>query len=303
VSLKPECHRSADPPDDVVMILCVGPAEKYCSRICCTTALKNALKLKKLRPEARVTVLYRDIRTYGFRERLYNQAREEGVVFLRYDDRHRPQVELMSDAQGSAPEAGGRLQVRAWDPTMEEWLTLTPDVLMLSNPIVPADASKELATALKVSRDLDGFFLEAHVKLRPVDFATEGVYLAGLAHYPKFIGETVVQAQAAAARAATILSQDRLSVGGVVAEVDAARCTACLTCVRVCPYGVPCINKGLLGVGGITGAAEIEVAECRGCGICVAECPARAIRLMHYTDEQLEVKIGALLELPRTVPA
>jgi heterodisulfide reductase subunit A-like polyferredoxin len=285
------------------MILCVGPAERYCSRICCTTALKNALKLRELNPNARVTVLYRDIRTYGFKERLYTEAREKGIVFLRYDERHKPQVEQEAGGAEGLPEGSERLLVRAWDPTMGEWLTLAPDLLMLSNPIVPADAARELATALKVSRDLDGFFLEAHVKLRPVDFTTEGIYLAGLAHYPKFIGEAVAQARAAAARAATILSRDRLSVGGVVAQVDAAKCTACLTCVRVCPYGVPRIDQELVGVGGIAGAAEIEVAQCRGCGICVAECPARAIQLMHYTDEQMEEKIGALFELPQLLPA
>ena len=278
---------------NVVMILCVGPAEKYCSRICCTTALKNALKLKELNPEARVTVLYRDIRTYGFKERLYTEAREKGVFFTRYDDEHRPQVEVVD----------GRLQVRAWESTFGRWMTLSPDLLVLSNPMVPAEGAKELATTLKVSRDLDGFFLEAHVKLRPVDFASEGIYLAGAAHYPKFIGEAVVQAQAAAARAATILSRDTLSVGGIVAQVDAAKCTACLTCVRVCPYGVPRINHQLRGVGGIVGAAEIGVAECQGCGICVAACPARAIQLMHYTDEQMEAKIGALLELRELMPA
>jgi heterodisulfide reductase subunit A-like polyferredoxin len=278
--------------DDVVMILCVGPAEKYCGRICCTTALKNALRLKELNPDARVTILYRDIRAYGFRERLYTEARRKGVLFSRYDDQHRPEAQIVD----------GRLQVRAWEPTFGAWITISPDILMLSNPTVPSEGSKELATALKVSRDLDGFFLEAHVKLRPVDFATDGIYLAGAAHYPKFIGESVAQAQAAAARASTILCQDTLSVGGVVAEVDVAKCTACLTCVRVCPYHVPRINHELTGVGGIIGAAEIEVAECQGCGICVAECPARAIRLDHYTDEQMEVKIGALLELPALVP-
>jgi heterodisulfide reductase subunit A len=296
-------YQPANPPDNIVMILCVGPAEKYCSRICCTTALKNALKLKELNPDARITVLYRDIRTYGFKERLYTEAREKGVLFMRYDDEHKPQVELVTRNTQHATRDQQELQVRAWEPTFGEWIILTPDLLMLSNPVVPAEGAKELATALKVSRDLDGFFLEAHVKLRPVDFATEGIYLAGLAHYPKFIGEAVVQAQAAAARAATILSKDTLSVGGAVAQVDAAKCTACLTCVRVCPYGIPRISRDLVGVGGIVGAAEIEVAQCRGCGICVAECPARAIQLMHYTDEQMEAKIGVLLELPQLVPA
>jgi len=291
------------PPQEVVMILCVGPAEKYCSRICCTTALKQAIKLKELNPDARITVLYRDIRTYGFKERLYTEAREKGVLFMRYDDEHRPQVELVTRNTQHETRNGQELRVRAWEPTFGRWMEFHPDLLVLSNPVVPSEGAKELATLLKVSRDLDGFFLEAHVKLRPVDFATDGIYLAGLAHYPKFIGEAVVQARAAAARAATILSRDTLSVGGIVAQVDASKCTACLTCVRVCPYGVPRINHELKGVGGIAGAAEIEVAQCRGCGICVAECPDKAIQLMHYTDVEMEAKIGALLELPEPVPA
>jgi len=297
-------------PSSVVMILCVGPAEKYCSRICCTTALKNALKLKELNPDARITVLFKDIRTYGFKERLYTEARKRGMLFLRYDDEHRPQVELVTrNTQHAtrnthhASRNGQELRVRAWEPTFGQWVELWPDLLVLSNPVVPSEGARELATALKVSRDLDGFFLEAHVKLRPVDFATDGIYLAGLAHYPKFINEAVVQARAAAARAATILSKDVLSVGGIVAQVDASKCTACLTCVRVCPYDIPRINHELRGVGGIAGAAEIEVAECRGCGLCVAECPAKAIQLKHYTDAQIEVKIGALLQPAELVPA
>ena len=274
------------PPQDVVMILCVGPAEKYCSRICCTTALKNALKLKELNPDARITVLFKDIRTYGFKERLYTEAREKGVLFLRYDDEHRPGVEA----------AGEKLQVRAWEPTFGEWITLTPELLVLSNPVVPSEGARELATALKVPLDLDGFFLEAHVKLRPVDFASDGIYLAGLAHYPKLIGEAVVQAQAAAARAATILSQRELHVGGVVAAVEAEKCTGCLTCVRVCPFNVPYIDSVTVGAGGILGAAEIPPVACQGCGVCAAECPAKAIRLMHYTDTQVVAKVEALFE-------
>jgi heterodisulfide reductase subunit A-like polyferredoxin len=161
---------------------------------------------------------------------------------------------------------------------------------------MPSEGAEELAAALKVPRDLDGFFLEAHVKLRPVDFATEGIYLAGLAHYPKFINEAVVQARAAAARAATILSQKELHVGGVVATVKAEKCTGCLTCVRICPYDVPHINPTKVGAGRIMGVAEIEAAACQGCGICPAECPAKAIQLQHYRDEQVLAKEVALFE-------
>ena len=141
----------------------------------------------------------------------------------------------------------------------------------------------------------DGFFLEAHVKLRPVDFATEGLYMAGLAHYPKLIEESIIQAKAAASRASIILSKDSLEAGGSVSVVNQADCTGCLTCVRVCPFDVPVIQKDALGAGGILGAAYIEPAVCQGCGICVAECPARAIDLMYYTESQLKAKVTALL--------
>jgi len=149
----------------------------------------------------------------------------------------------------------------------------------------------------KASTDTDGFFLEAHVKLRPVDSATDGVFITGMAHYPKLLDESLVQAQAAAARAARILSQEYLIAGGRVACVNPALCTGCLTCVRVCPFGVPKIQANLTGVGGIVGAAFIEAAICQGCGSCVAECPARAIQLMHYTDAQMIAKVGALVEM------
>jgi heterodisulfide reductase subunit A-like polyferredoxin len=149
---------------------------------------------------------------------------------------------------------------------------------------------------LKFSCTLEGFFLEAHVKLQPVDFPAEGIFLAGTAHYPKLLDETIAQAGAAAARAAGILSKDTLEVGGVVAVVDSAKCTACLTCVRICPFGAASINPDLVGVGGILGAAEITAAACRGCGLCPAECPAKAIQLQHFTDEQVLAKESALFE-------
>ncbi len=175
-------------------------------------------------------------------------------------------------------------------------MLLQPDLLVLSTPVVPSPGAKELGSRLKVPVDMDGFFLEAHVKLRPVDFASSGIFMAGLAHYPKLLDETIVQAQAAAARAANILSKDTLDVGGMVAQVNAGDCVGCLTCVRVCPFGVPQISVDLNGVGGIVGAANINAAQCQGCGTCAAECPANAIQLMHYQDAQLDVKVAALLE-------
>ncbi|MGC8944882.1 MAG: FAD-dependent oxidoreductase [Anaerolineae bacterium] len=276
-----------DLPDSVVMIQCVGPAERYCSRICCTTALKNALMLKRHKPQARVTVIYRDIRTFGFKERTYQEARRAGVIFIRYDFDRKPEVKI----------ADSRLQVRVWEPVLGEELVLEPDLVVLSMPVVPSPGARELAARLKLPVDLDGFFLEAHVKLRPVDFATDGFFLAGMAHYPKFLGEAIAQAQAAAARAATVLGRDYLEVGGVVAQVDAEKCVGCLTCVRICPYRVPHIRADLVGVGGIVGAAYIEPAQCHGCGVCVGECPAKAIQLLHYRDVEMEAKIEALEEL------
>jgi heterodisulfide reductase subunit A-like polyferredoxin len=282
----------------VVMILCVGPAERYCSRVCCTTAIKNVLALKRLNPQAQVTVIYHDVRTYGFKERLYQEARRQGAVFVQYDFDRKPQVRVSSDGVSGSGlgEPGTYLEVAVWEPTLGEELVLHPDLLVLSMPVVPPERTDELATRLKVPVDMDGFFLEAHVKLRPVDFSSDGLFVAGMAHYPKFLDETIVQAQAAAARAMTILSRDVLEVGGVVAQVDVEKCVACLTCVRICPYHVPQIQVDFSGVGGIVGAAYIEPAQCHGCGICAAECPAKAIQLLHYRDTQVEAEIAAIFE-------
>jgi heterodisulfide reductase subunit A-like polyferredoxin len=181
-------------------------------------------------------------------------------------------------------------------------MQLDLDLLVLSMPVIPRPDAHQLATLFKVSTDADGFFLEAHVKLRPVDFASDGVFMAGMAHYPKLLEESLIQAQAAAARAGRVLSRDSLSAGGRVAAVDPALCTGCLTCVRICPFGVPKIQADLTGIGGIIGAAYIEPAVCQGCGSCVAECPARAIQLMHYTDAQLHAKTQALFQ-PQTETA
>ncbi|GAB4558105.1 MAG: FAD-dependent oxidoreductase [Anaerolineae bacterium] len=269
----------------VAMILCVGPAEQYCARICCTVALKNALILKRLRPSVDVTVIFRELRSYGFKERLYTEARRAGIRFIRYDFDRKPQVSV----DDSVPS------IRVWDGALGRDLELHPDLLVLSMPVVPADGAHELSTRFRVPLDLNGFFLEAHVKLRPVDFSTDGLFMAGMAHYPKLLDEAIIQAKAAAARAATILAQDELVTGGRVAVVDPARCAACLTCVRTCPYEAPRITSTLTGVGGVVGAAQIETALCRGCGLCVAACPARAIQLMHYTDAQVLAKVDALL--------
>jgi len=272
-------------PGEVAMLLCVGPASRFCGRTCCATALKNALTLKRLNPEARVTVLYKDIRTYGFKERLYTEARRAGVIFLRYEDECPPEVR----------QVGDRMEIAVRDLTLGGEIRLHPDLLMLSNPIVPPEAAREFASLFKVPVDSDGFLLEAHVKLRPVDFASDGLFMAGLAHYPKFVDEVIVQAQAAAARAGRLLSRESLTAGGIVAEVDPQKCVGCLTCVRICPFDVPKVLGEHVGVGGIVGTAYIEPTVCQGCGNCVAECPAKAIHLAHYDDNQIMVKLDALL--------
>jgi len=264
---------------EVVMIQCVGSRnEKHpsCSRTCCATAVKNALKLKKLNPAMNIRILYRDIRTYGFLETYYAQARREGIIFVRYDPEESPEVK----------KEGETLLISFEDKILKERMTLKPDLIVLSSASIPRE-NKELANLLKVPRTAEGFFLEAHMKLRPVDFASDGIYVAGSAHAPKLISESISQAYAAAARACTILSKDHLMVGGIVGVVDGERCAACLTCVRVCPYEVPVVN--------VRGEAEIDIIQCKGCGTCAAECPARAIDLMHFTTGQLEAKVGALV--------
>jgi heterodisulfide reductase subunit A-like polyferredoxin len=264
------------------MILCVGPAETFCARTCCTTAIKDAILLKELKPSAEITILYKDIRTYGFKERLYTEARRRGVRFRRYDEGERPKFSV----------DWGAVRIDYRDAGSGKTETLRPELLVLAEPLVPQEGSRDLATRLKVPLDADGFFLEAHVKLRPVDFQTAGLYLAGAAHYPKFLSEAIAQAQAAAARAATVLARSTIRSEGVVARVDPERCAGCLTCVRVCPYEVPKMKGDLIGAGGIAGAAYVEPATCHGCGVCAGECPAKAIQLAHYTDEQ----VGAVVE-------
>jgi len=263
----------------IVMIQCVGSRNEdrpNCSRTCCATAVKNALKIKELNPDAEITVLYRDVRTYGLAEPYYAKARELGVLFARYVPEEKPEVK--SDGQ--------KLTVSYLDKVVRERMEISPDILVLSAATIPRD-NEELAKRLKLPRTQEGFFLEAHMKLRPVDFASDGMYLAGTAHGPKLITETLSQASAAAARACTILSKEKMMVGGIVAMVDGERCAACLTCVRVCPFDVPVIN--------IKGEAEIDLAKCKGCGTCVAECPANAIELMHFRDPQLWEKAKALV--------
>jgi heterodisulfide reductase subunit A-like polyferredoxin len=184
--------------------------------------------------------------------------------------------------------ADGRLEVRAWEQVFQREMVLVPELVALSMAIVPSDGTKELAKILNVPLSAEGFFQEAHLKMRPMDFMEEGIFMAGMAHYPKFIEESIINAQATAARAITLLSKEPLYYGGPIAEVDQTKCVGCLTCVRTCPFQIPKIKSALAGVGGIVGAAYIEPALCQGCGTCTAECPAKAIQLMAHRDVQLQ---------------
>ncbi len=265
--------------DHVVMIQCVRSPEMpdYCSRICCMNSIKNAIRIKLLNPNCRVTILYKDIITYGFREAYYTEARRRGVVFIRYDDESVPTVE----------EVDGRLRVHVREPVLGETLTFEPDFLVLNTAIAPSPGTAELARVLDVPLSREGFFMEAHLKMRPMDFMEEGIFVAGMAHYPKFLEEVIAHAQAAAGRAITILAKQPLYIGGNVAVVDQSKCVGCLTCVRTCPFGIPKIQPDRPGVGGIIGAAYIDPALCHGCGTCTGECPAKAIQLVAYTDDQI----------------
>ncbi|MFL7891555.1 MAG: FAD-dependent oxidoreductase [Anaerolineales bacterium] len=283
------------PIESVVMVQCVGPAEKYCSRLCCTTALKNALKIKEKNPDSQVSIIYKDIRTYGFKEKIYTQARKAGVVFIHYEFDRKPEVLFPGDSSGANDDQA--LRVKVWEPVLGREIEIEADYLVLSTPVVPSAGTQDLASQLKLSLDMDGFFLEAHVKLRPVDFAADGIFMAGMAHYPKFLDETITQAQAAASRSAGILSQETIQTNARVAVVDPQACVGCLTCVRICPYDVPKVTGNFTGVGNIVGAAYIEPAVCHGCGSCVAECPARAIQLLHYKDLQTIAKMDAMFEV------
>ncbi len=262
----------------VVMIQCIGSRNEkvpYCSRVCCSNAVKNAIDIKKQSPSTDVYVLHKDIRTYGFREDLYREAGELGVSFLRFPE----------DAMPTVGNNAGQLEVTSFDTVLKEDVMIKPDLLVLSVGVRPNEGNEALAMMLKVPLSKDRFFLEAHMKLRPVDFATEGVFLCGLAHSPRFIDETISQALGAAARATMVISKDEIEVEGITATVNANRCTGCELCIQVCPFGA--IDK-------IDNKAKVNEALCKGCGTCNAVCKSGAIQQKGFQDEQLIEAIDAL---------
>jgi heterodisulfide reductase subunit A len=273
----------------VVMVQCVEsrqPDRPYCSRICCGEAIKNALRLKEANPDTQVFILYRDIRTYGFNEEFYQEARERGVIFVRYDPSEKPRVVTQSSAGGDS------LFVRLPDPAAGSDLVIDADLLVLSVAVEPPPGNSALAQMLKIPLNDDGFFLEAHAKLRPVDFATEGVFLCGLAHAPKYIDEHIAQANAAAARASTVLNRDFIEAEGTIPTVDTARCTACGLCETICAYKA--VQVVVVDERRGTMAAQVNQALCKGCGACAAGCRSGALDLQGFTDAQVVAAITAL---------
>jgi heterodisulfide reductase subunit A len=272
-------------PRNVVMIQCVGAREdkeggrNYCSRICCAVAVKNALQIKELLPETEISILYRDMQTYGkdFEEH-YRDAREKFVQFMRYEAENPPEVFTSPD---------GRLGVRVQDILINATVELEADLLVLSTPLVQGEETKELSKNLRVPLGADGFFFEAHVKLRPVDFATDGIFVCGTAHSPKTVGESIAQAYAAASRAGIPMAVKRVRTEAITAFVDEGRCTGCGTCIRLCPYSA--IQKDEMGV------ARVNDVLCKGCGVCAASCPEKAINMRHFSDAQVLAEATAAL--------
>ena len=256
-------------------------------RICCASAVKNALKIKEKYPDAGVYVLYRDMRTFGFLEGYYTKARQQGIVFAIYDPERKPEL---------IESKNGNLTVRYFDSTMQENIEIDSDYVVLSTPVTPRPENKELASLLKVPLDQNKFFLEAHIKLRPVDFATDGIFLCGLAHYPKSIKDSIAQAGAAAAKAGTILSKKFIETEGAISVVNEAKCIGCGTCVTVCPYNAPALEEVTVTVEEITyktKKSRINPAACKGCGSCAAACPAGAITAQHFSSKEIGEVIDA----------
>ena len=264
-----------------VMIQCVGSRDEerpYCSRICCIQAISNALKIKEINEDAEVYVLYRDIRTYGFKEKYYTKARQKGVKFIRFNENKKPEVSSLN----------GKLFVSVFDEILNLPLKIQADYLILSTGIVANEDAKEISQLCKFPITKEGFFLEAHMKLRPVDFATDGIFLAGLAHFPKTLDETIVQAQAASGRAGIILSKDYIESEPYIAVINEEKCSGCHVCIGLCPYNAISFDEEKK-------VARINEALCKGCGVCVGACPSKAITQKSFKDEQIFEEIKEIL--------
>ncbi len=267
-----------------LFIQCVGSRIKerpYCSKVCCTHSLKNALALKQLNPDMDVFILYRDMRSYGLREDLYRDARSQGIHIIRYDDQKNLNAEIDK----------GDLSITFTDSSIRREMEVRPDLLILASAIVMPDKNP-LGQLYKVSLNDDRFFMEAHVKLRPVDCATDGVFICGLAHAPKPVDEAIAQAQAAATRAVTLLAKKTLQMNGTVAETNPMDCSSCGTCISICPYSAPSFVKE----GRFAGKAQINPVLCKGCGLCVASCRSGAIHLKGFDNDQIFAQIFSIKE-------
>ncbi|MGW8194338.1 MAG: CoB--CoM heterodisulfide reductase iron-sulfur subunit A family protein, partial [Desulforhopalus sp.] len=265
-----------------VMIQCVGSREEpnnYCSRICCQDALKNSIAIKKKAPDAQVVVIYRDMRAYGLKEDYYRKARDLGVLFFLFTPDAKPEVAVTGD----------KIRVTLENKVLGKEMAIDADYLVLSTGLRPQPDGDEFAKRFKLTCNIDGFLLEAHVKLRPVDFPSEGFFLAGVAHAPKNLEETISQSLAAAGRAGALLSKDSLTVSGVIAKHNRDICMSCLACVRRCPFGAPFID--------VDGRVSHNEIKCTGCGICAGVCPAKAYQINYFRDDQLRAMIDSVTEI------
>jgi heterodisulfide reductase subunit A2 len=273
--------------ESIVFIQCVGSRDEkrpYCSRVCCAASISQAISIKESNPDTDVFILYRDIRTYGERELLFKKARKIGVVFVRYSLNNKPRV----------TEIENGLQIDVFDPVLQKSLEIKADLLNLATAIEPADNNK-ISEFYKIPLNTENFFMEAHAKLRPVDFANDGIFLCGLAHYPKALEESISQAMAAASRATTILAKDSVQISPLVSQVDVEKCDGCGVCAEVCPFGA-IILEDTVGTGNRADYRSKNImASCKGCGLCAASCPQKAIDMLHFRDRQIVASICSVV--------